>query len=131
MPSFSFNGTPSASALTGFTIEYAPAPGGNPGLFIYTTNGAASTPIQNAFGFLCIQGGPGLFRTGLQVGEGTPGVCDGGYDINFNQHIQTQTQNPALVEGATVDTQVWYRDPSLQDGFGVGLTSAIEATFRL
>jgi hypothetical protein len=86
-------------------------PGGNPGLFLYTTNGAATTPIQNAYGFLCIQSGPGMFRIGFQTGSGTSGVCDGSYVMNFNQYLAAQTQDPNLGAGSDVDVQCWYRDP--------------------
>jgi hypothetical protein len=110
-PTFALNGVPSASAINGFTVLVQNVPGGNPGLFLYTTNGAAATPIQNAYGFLCIQSGPGMFRVGVQSGSGTPGVCDGAYGMNFNQYMAAQTQDPALGAGSTVDVQCWYRDP--------------------
>ena len=111
LPSLALDGVPSASAPTGCTVSVVDVPGGNVGLFLYTTNGAAATPIQTPFGFLCIQTGPGLFRFGTQPGGGTSGVCDGGYAIDFNQHMHTQVVDPALVAGASVDLQCWYRDP--------------------
>lgn len=110
-PVFALGGVPSASAGAGFTIGVQSVPGGNPGLFLYTTNGAAATPIQNAYGFLCIQSGPGMFRIGMQVGGGTTGVCDGTYALDFNQYLATQTQDPNLGAGSDVDVQCWYRDP--------------------
>jgi hypothetical protein len=110
-PSFALNGVPSASAVNGFTVQVNDVPGGNPGLFLYTTNGAATTPIQNAYGFLCIQSGPGMFRIGFQTGSGTSGVCNGTYGMNFNQYLAAQTQDPNLGAGSDVDVQCWYRDP--------------------
>lgn len=110
-PSFTTLGTPSASAGSGFTIQCAPVPGTNVGLYVYTTNGAAAVPINNSFGWLCIQTGPGLFRTPATTAGGTVGVCNGSYDIDFNLYFATQTADPNLVAGATVDAQVWYRDP--------------------
>jgi hypothetical protein len=110
-PSFALNGVPSASAVNGFTVQVNDVPGGNPGLFLYTTNGAATTPIQNAYGFLCIQSGPGMFRIGIQSGSGTSGVCNGSYGMNFNQYLAAQTQDPNLGAGSDVDVQCWYRDP--------------------
>jgi len=111
VPAFALNGVPSASAPKGFTVAVTGVPGGNPGLFLYTTNGAAATPIQNAYGFLCIQAGPGMFRIAPQAGAGTQGVCNGGYAVDFDQHMATQTQDATLVAGASVDLQCWYRDP--------------------
>ena len=109
MPSLSFAGTPSASAGSGFDVVAAPTPGGNLGLFLYTTHGAAAAPIQNAFGWLCLS--PALFRIAMQNGGGAPGACDGAFGVDFNAHVATQTVDPALVAGAQVDLQAWYRDP--------------------
>jgi hypothetical protein len=111
LPSLALDGVPSASAPLGCTVSVVDVPGGNVGLFLYTTNGAAATPIVTPFGSLCIQSGPGLFRIGMQSGGGTSGVCDGGYAIDFNQHMHTQLIDPALAAGASVDLQCWYRDP--------------------
>jgi hypothetical protein len=82
------------------------------GLFIYTTAGAAVPPVQNAYGWLCLKTGPGFFRIlpALNSG-GASGVCNGALAFDFNVYAATQTQNPALVAGATVDLQAWYRDP--------------------
>lgn len=111
LPAISFAGTPSASAGSGFDVLAGPVPGGNPGLFLYTTNGAATTPVQNAFGFLCITTGSGLFRIANQPSGGNNGVCNGQYSVDFNLHVATQGQDAALVAGAQVDLQAWYRDP--------------------
>jgi hypothetical protein len=111
VPAFTTLGTPSASAGSGFTIQCAPVPGGNVGLYLYTTNGAAAVPLNNSFGWLCIESGPGLFRTPATTSRGTVGLCNGSYDIDFNLYFATQSVDPNLVAGATVDAQVWYRDP--------------------
>lgn len=111
LPVFTTVGTPSASAGSGFLLQCGPVPGGQVGLFLYTTNGAAAVPLNTGFGLLCIQSGPGLTRGPGIFGGGSPGVCDGGYTMDFNQYFATQTINPDLVAGATVDGQMWYRDP--------------------
>ena len=111
VPTIGFSGQPSLSQGAPFDVTAGPVPGNNPGLFIYTTNGAAGTPISNAFGFLCISPGPGLFRIAFQNGGGNTGVCDGQYSVDFVDHTLTQTQDAALVVGADVDIQCWYRDP--------------------
>ena len=111
VPSISFDGQPSLGQATPFNVTAGPVPGQNPGLFVYTTNGAASTPISNSFGFLCVQPGPGLFRIAVQNGGGTGGSCDGQYVVDFVGHTLSQVQDPALIVGADVDIQCWYRDP--------------------
>jgi hypothetical protein len=111
-PSLSGSGAPSATAGSGFVLTAGPMPGANSGLFVYTTNGAASSPIQNVYGFLCIQTGPGMLRFAGQKASGTPGACDGQLSVDFNAYFAAQTNDPALVPGARVDVQAWYRDPA-------------------
>lgn len=108
--SMSFSGQPSASAGSGFDVSYGPVPGANVGLFIYTTQGANPSPPMGSFGFLCI-GPSGIFRTGVTPSGGTAGACDGSYGIDFNAFFASQTADGSLVAGATVDLQVWFRDP--------------------
>jgi hypothetical protein len=92
-----------------FELAVAPAPGGgNPGVGIYTTQGPLGAPILNAFGWLCI--GSPLTRTSVAFGDGTPGVCDGHYALDFGDYLASDS-DPTLVAGATVDLQFWYRDP--------------------
>jgi hypothetical protein len=97
-----------------YTTVCAPVPGGSqPGLSFYTTNGPLGTPISNAFGWLCITTGPGLLRLPPPgVPGGTPGQCDGMYLFDLGDYLATQTINPALVPGARMDLQWWYRDPA-------------------
>ncbi|HXR43707.1 MAG TPA: hypothetical protein VN759_02790, partial [Pseudolysinimonas sp.] len=93
-----------------FALAAAPTPGGgNPGIGIYTTQGPLGAPIQNAFGWLCI--GSPVLRTQAVFADGTAGVCNGHYALDFGGFLATQVGNPALVAGATVDVQFWYRDP--------------------
>jgi hypothetical protein len=121
VPAISFSGTPSASAGSGFTVSAGPVPGSNQGLWIYTTFGAAQTPIQNAFGHLCIAT-QGLFRIAAQTTGGNAGSCNGQLALDFNQYAFNQTHNAKLVVGATVDLQAWYRDPP--NPGGANLTGA-------
>lgn len=109
VPSLAASGVPSVSASDGFDISASPTPGGNPGLFLYTTNGAATSPLFTPFGTLCIQTA-GMFRIGFQQSPGSFSACDGFYKLDFNAYAATG-QDPALVAGARVDLQVWYRDP--------------------
>lgn len=110
VPQWSTLGVPSASAGSGFTLTYGSAPGGLPGLMIYTTQGPAATPVSNPFGFLCINTS-GLIRTPILLSGGTTGTCSGAYSMDFNQYYAAQVLDPTLVPGAQVDLQAWFRDP--------------------
>jgi hypothetical protein len=94
-------------------VTCGPVPGGpQPGLIVYTTNGPAAVPAQNPFGFLCITAGPGLFRV-LPPGlpGGAVGTCSGAYVLDFGAYLAGPNPDPNLVSGASIDMQVWYRDP--------------------
>jgi len=111
-------GGPSATAsLTAgsgsYDVTCGPVPGGqNVGVLTYTTNGALSSPMQTAFGFQCIQTGPGHFMIQpVQFPGGTTGTCSGAYRFDFGGYLAAPNSDPALVAGAQVDMQVLYRDP--------------------
>jgi hypothetical protein len=124
-PDFSTIGLPSASAPSGFQIDFGPVPGQEVGIFIYTTLGPAATPLATSFGFLCIQTGAGFYRIQPAVNSGgTFGVCDGTLGMDFNTFFATQTTNPQLVAGAQVDLQAWYRDPP--NPGGANLSNALQ-----
>lgn len=121
VPTLTFSGVPSASAGSGFTITAGLLPGAKQGLWIHTTQGAAGTPINNAYGWLCISTS-GMFRFQAMMSTGTNGLCNGQLSFDFNTWAATQTQNPTVVAGATVDLQAWYRDPP--NSGGANLTNA-------
>ena len=108
---------PCTASLTGgagsANVHCGPVPGGpQPGLMIYTTNGAAVSPASTPFGFLCIQGGAGFFRVPLPaLAGGSAGSCSGSYSLDFGAYLVGPNTDTNLVAGATIDTQVWYRDP--------------------
>jgi hypothetical protein len=125
VPTIIFEGTASASAASGFLVATTPTPGANAGLFLYTTNGALAIPTSTPFGFICLQSP--FFRVATQNGGGNNGVCNGQYKVDFNTLFDTQTIDPALVAGATVDIQCWYRDPPSPGG--ANLTNAGKFAF--
>src|SRR5688572_1083472 len=104
--------TASVSAGAGsYDVSCGPVPGGlRPGVIVYTTNGAASAPLITSFGTLCIQMGAGFFRVPQPAFPAGTG-CSAAYAFDFGAYLATQGVNPALVAGASVDLQVWYRDP--------------------
>jgi hypothetical protein len=115
LPTVGFSGSPSISAGSGFVVTAGFAPGGNAGLFLYTTQGAAAVPLNTSFGFLCIKAS-GMFRIANQNGGGNNGVCNGQYSVDFNTYAATQVIDPSLVAGCTVELQAWYRDPPNSGG---------------
>lgn len=110
------NGLPLWHAPTQFTVTSKPTPGGNPGIFFWSTSGPASIPF--AGGTLCFQSpihrGPGL------SGGGSSGQCNGAYTANGT------TFGPDWTIGTTIWMQCWFRDPgNILDS---SLSSALEVT---
>ena len=74
---------------------------------------------------------PPRYRTGLIVGTGTVGACDGYFSLDLNALWCASCPKPAKNPGAgaTVHAQLWYRDPfntgapnsSLSDGVTFGV----------
>ena len=76
---------------------------------------------------------PPVVRTATTAGVGTIGLCDGSFALDLNALWCPSCPSPAKNPGpgATVQAQLWYRDPlstsnqttSLSDAveFGVGL----------
>ena len=118
----SWAGSPSASAGSGFDISFGPVPGKRYGLFICTTSGAASTPLQGAFGTLCLETSS-IWRTPALLSGGTGGTCTGAYTIDFYAYFASPAAPAILQPGSTVDMQCWYRDPP--DPGGANLSNAI------
>jgi len=121
VPTISFSGAPSLGQGSGFLVQAGPVPGNNIGLFIYSTNGSLATPIQNAFGTLCINT-QGLKRFATQNGGGNSGACNGQYQVDFVAFALTPPNNQTLVAGVGIDLQTWYRDPT--NPGGANLTNA-------
>lgn len=121
-PQLTWGGTPSASAGAGFTIYATNLLSHRRGFFMYGTAGQSTTPFGR--GFLCLA--QPLHRThGLNTGG--IGGCTGVLAFDFNQLVASAT-DPALVQGATVDGQFYYRDPGFPAPNDVGLTGGIHFT---
>jgi alpha-tubulin suppressor-like RCC1 family protein len=105
-----------------FRLRAAPVPGGPlVAVAIYSTSGPLGTPTQSPFGLLCIAAPVSRLLVGLA--HGTQGNCNGAYELDLGQFLASQQSDPALVAGATVDVQVWYRDPP--NPGGANLTHAL------
>ncbi|HVS19910.1 MAG TPA: hypothetical protein VMT18_14995, partial [Planctomycetota bacterium] len=119
-PAISVVGIPSASFGNGCTLSVANVPGGRIGLYLHSAAGAAALPFQG--GWLCVQSP--LLRHPAVSSQGSAGTCSGVLSEDLNAYIATGS-DPALVAGATLWIQAWYRDPP--DTFGIGLSDALSA----
>jgi len=118
-------GGPSATLSKGagpgsYTVSAEPVPGGfnNPGILIYTKNGLTSSPINTAFGELCLS--QFLRAPILAFPGGTKWTCDGNYQWDFGGFVAGAKQVSA---GDTLHVQGWYRDP--QNTAGANFTQGI------
>ena len=120
VPSISSIGVPSATPGNTFVIQTSDVPLGNLGIFFYGQNGQAAIPFQG--GFICPQ--PPTLRTPSTSSGPGVGTCDGVYSIDFNNFIASGV-DPALVSGAPVQIQTWFRDPP-DPVSGTGLSDALD-----
>ena len=122
VPAIDFDGHASASSGAPFDVGAMNVLNGKLGLLFYGLQGPASTPFVG--GTLCVQ--PPLRRTPPMSSRGSPfpaADCSGTFHFDFNAWIQSG-QDTALVPGARVDAQYWYRDPASTGG--IGLSNALE-----
>ena len=122
LPRMGFNGVPSASSPTPFTILASSVLNQRNGVFFYGLSGPAAAPFQG--GLKCVASP--TRRTGTLNSGGTPPFandCSGIYGFDFNAWIAAGA-DPSLVAGVNVRGQFWSRDPAAS--FGVGLSEAIE-----
>ncbi len=124
-PQISSVGQASATNAAPFTISAAQVINQKAGLLFY---GYSSSSGAFQGGIKCVGGI--VRRTQLQSSGGTSGPddCSGVLSLDFNAHIQSGV-DPALLVGADVFAQWWYRDGPDPAGFGTGLSNAL--SFRV
>jgi hypothetical protein len=130
-PAMSFSGTPSAAALSGFTVKASNVRNNKNGLLFYGVTGQSSTPFQG--GILCVN--TPVRRTGATSSGGNPipaNDCSGVYSIDMNAFAHSAgppTPLPALiVAGTVVDCQWWGRDPGFPAPNNTTLSNGLEYT---
>ena len=121
----SAEGTPSATAASGFTLNTTGIEGLKDGLYIFGANGQQANAWGNGTSFQCVA--PPLKRSSLLAGTGTDGGCDGAFSQDLNTRWQAKpNQNPGA--GAVVQAQAWYRDPGNTSNQTTSLSTAIQFT---
>jgi hypothetical protein len=121
--SLSGNGTPSASASSGFDLIASAVEGSKDGLFFFGTNGRQANSWGNGTSYQCVV--PPVNRADLLSGTGTSGQCDGSFSLDLNALWTAKpAKNPGA--GAIVQAQLWYRDPLNTSNQTTSLSNAIE-----
>ena len=119
----SASGTASASAPTGFFLTALGVEGDKDGLFFSGTNGRQANAWGSGSSLQCVV--PPVQRAGILAGTGTAGACDGAFSQDLNARWALKPgQNPGA--GATVQAQLWYRDPANTSNQTTSLSNAIE-----
>ena len=117
-----YDGSPSASATSGFVIRAEPAREGKLGLFLYTDQGRAAAAFQG--GTLCLAG---TVRATRAVSSGGGGACAGAFGIDWNSFAQGLLGGAPHAflrsPGQEVHVQVWGRDSRTTGSF---LSDALE-----
>ena len=111
----SASGTSSATATSGFFLRAANVEGsdtGTSGIFFYGVNGRQANPWGNpammCTSYQCVR--PPTRRGGLLNGGGSNDTCDATFVQDLNARWTAKpAHNPGA--GATVQGQLWYRDP--------------------
>ena len=121
-------GVASATASSGFSLVAEGVQGNKDGLFYFGTNGRQANPWGNGTSLQCVV--PPVWRGGLLAGTGSNGQCNGFFDQDLNARwcpsCPKPNQNPGV--GATVQAQLWYRDPNNPSNKTSSLSNAIEFT---
>ena len=122
----SATGLPSATAGSGFALAASGVEGGKDGLYFFGTSGRQANSWGNGTSFQCVV--PPVKRGGLLSGTGTSGLCDGGFSQDLNAlwcpGCPKPAKNPGA--GATVQAQLWYRDPQNTSNQTTSLSDALE-----
>jgi hypothetical protein len=122
VPQIGWQGVPSASLSSGFTISVSNTRNQKYGLLFYGTNGSNAAPWLG--GTLCVHAP--LHRTPLQNSSGLPlptNDCSGTFAFDFNAWTASGV-DASLFAGQHVRAQYYSRDPGA--GLQVNLTDAVD-----
>lgn len=92
-------GNATASGTSEFRLRAGPVPSGQLGFFAYM-HAPSGLPVGNS-AWTCLPG-PALGRSQLLLSGGTYGVCDGLFELDWNELLASNAgQDPALAEPGT------------------------------
>jgi len=128
VPAIGHQGTPSASATSGFLIQCSQVRNNKTGMLFYGISGAQANPFQG--GTLCVKGP--IRRTPTTNAGGNPppnNDCSGlhTFDMTNFAFLGLHNANPALkVPGTRVNCQWWGRDQGFPMPNNTMLSDALE-----
>ena len=114
-------GSPSLGNPGAYTLNSGAVPGSNLGLCLFGTDGTAFNTLGTLGGKLCAKSP--LFRSAPKPCGGNSNQCNGNYVFSLQDLLNA---GPSVASGATVNAQIWARDPANPDGFL--LSNGIEFT---
>ena len=121
-------GTSRFGISSGFYLSASGVEGsssGTNGLFYFGTNGRQASGWGNGTSFQCVT--PPVSRTQVLSGGGTAGKCNASFWVDLNARWAAKpSQSPG--PGATVQAQLWYRDPGNTSNQTTSLSNAVEWT---
>jgi hypothetical protein len=124
----SASGASSATASSGFFLTADEVQGSNSGtngLFYFSANGRQAQTIGTSSSWQCVVAP--VFRSQAVIGGGSNGNCDASFSVDLNARWQAKPpSNPGV--GATVQAQLWYRDPQNTSNQSTSRSNAVEWT---
>ncbi|MCC7169756.1 MAG: PD40 domain-containing protein [Planctomycetes bacterium] len=124
LPQIRCQGTPDASAPSGFVVRAEQVLGQKLGFLVYGLSGSNTIPFGG--GYLCVSGP--FRRVASQVSSGGAAGCAGGLAFDFNLFAASGV-DPALVSGQDVWCQWWSRDGGFAPPNSISLTNALHFAF--
>ncbi len=121
VPSIGSTGSASLANPAAFVVSGSNLEDNKNGLVFFGTTGQNNAPFFG--GTLCVLAP--LYRLPVQNSQGA-GSCTGTISNSLVDFLNHPSGGSAVVAGATVQSQVWYRDP--QAALTVGLSNGLEFT---
>lgn len=118
VPMIAVSGLASVGGASSCLVTASLVVPGRVAVLLYSADGAPPLPFQGSA--LCA--GANFKRAGMQLSAGA-GTCGGTLAFDFNSRVRGGL-DPALVPGAIVCAQWWYRDRFDPAGYFSGLTNA-------
>jgi hypothetical protein len=119
LPVLQATGSPDPANPQAFVVDGTSLESAQNGLLFFGTTGQAGTPFSR--GWLCVD--PPLYRLPVK-NSGGAAACSGALSYTLADYLAHPNGGALIVAGASVFSQLWYRDPP--SAFTVGLTAGLE-----